>query len=49
VPADDPSSTEGDWQAPSIGRMLVFGMALLALAVAIGLIAYVVISRLQVT
>jgi actin-like ATPase involved in cell morphogenesis len=46
-PADEHPGTDGDWHAPSIGRMLVIGMALLALAVVVGLIAYVLISRLQ--
>jgi len=36
----------GDWQAPSIGRLLVIGTGLLALAVVVGLVAYAVISRL---
>jgi actin-like ATPase involved in cell morphogenesis len=46
-PTDEHPGTEGDWHAPSIGRMLVIGMALLALAVIVALIAYAVISRLQ--
>ena len=44
--ADVPAASGGDWQAPSIGRMLAIGTGLLALVLVVGLVAYVVISRL---
>ncbi|GEL17308.1 Hsp70 family protein [Pseudonocardia asaccharolytica] len=46
-PDDTHPGTDGDWRSASIGRMLVVGVALLAVAVLVAVVTYFVIVRLR--